>query len=50
MMMDYISLAGFILAVFVAGIAVGKFTEKIDRLIRKLEEEEHKNAYKNDRR
>ena len=50
MMMDYISLAGFILSVFVAGIAFGKFAEKIDRLIRKLEEEEHKDAHKNDRR
>ena len=50
MMMDYISLAGFVLSVFVAGIAFGKFAEKIDRLIRKLEEEEHKDAHKNDRR
>ena len=50
MMMDYISLAGFILSVLVAGIALGRFAEKVDRLIRKLEEEEHKDAYKNDRR
>ena len=50
MMMDYISLAGFILSVFVVGISFGKFAEKIDRLIRKLEEEEHKDAHKNDRR
>ena len=39
-----------VLSVFVAGIAFGKFAEKIDRLIRKLEEEEHKDAHKNDRR
>ena len=50
MMMDYISLAGFVLSVFVAGIAFGKFAEKIDRLIRKLEDEEHRDAHKNDRR
>ena len=50
MMMDYISLAGFILAVFVAGIAVGKFAEKIERLTRRIEDEEHRDAHKNDRR
>ena len=50
MMLDYISLAGFILSVFVAGIALGRFAEKVDRLIKKLEGEEHKDAHKNDRR
>ena len=32
MMMDYIALAGFIMSVFVAGIAVGKLVEKIEVL------------------
>ena len=50
MMMDYISLAGFILTIFVTGVAVGKFIEKAERLMRKLEDEEHKDAHKNDRR
>lgn len=50
MMMDYISLAGFILAVFVAGVAVGRFVEKIERLTRQMEDERHKDARKNDRR
>ena len=39
MMMDYIALGGFVLSVFVAGIAVGKFEEKVERLIRDLENE-----------
>ena len=50
MMMDYISLAGFILAVFVAGVAVGRFAEKIEGLTRRIEDEEYKEAHKNDRR
>ena len=50
MMIDYISLAGFILAVFVAGVAVGRFVEKIERLTRQMEDEGHKDAHKNDRR
>ena len=50
MMMDYITFAGFILAVFGAGVAVGKLVEKIERLIRKKEDEEHNNTSKNDRR
>ncbi len=49
MMMDYITLAGFILAVFGTGVAVGKIVEKIERLERKKEDEEHKNTCKNDR-
>ena len=32
MMTDYITLAGFILAVFGTGVAVGRIVEKIDRL------------------
>ena len=49
MMMDYIALAGFILSVFVAGVAAGKLAEKIERLDRKLDGEEHRSAHKNDR-
>ena len=48
-MMDYISLAGLILAVFVFGVAVGKLVEKIERLSRKKENEDSINANKNDR-
>ena len=47
---EFITAAGFLLAVFGAGVAVGKLVEKIERLIRKLENEEHKNTSKNDRR
>ena len=50
MMMDYITLAGFILAVFGTGVAVGKTVEKIERLDRSKEDEEHNNTSKNDRR
>ena len=49
MMMDYITLAGFILAVFGTGVAVGQIVEKIERLDRKKDDEEHKNTSKNDR-
>ena len=49
MMMEYITLAGFILAVFGTGVAVGKIVEKIERLERRKEDEEHKNTSKNDR-
>ena len=49
-MTDYITLAGFILAVFGTGVAVGRIVEKIDRLERKKEDEEHNNTSKNDRR
>ena len=38
---DFISAAGFLLAVFISGIAVGKFAEKIERFIRKSEDCEH---------
>ena len=47
-MMDYISLAGFILAVFVFGVTVGKLVEKIERLSRKKEDEDSMYANKND--
>lgn len=50
MVMDDITLLGFVLAVFVTGIAVGKFVEKIERFIRKKEDEEHRNTtHKNNR-
>lgn len=48
-MMDCISFAGLILAVFAAGVAVGKLVEKVERLIRKSENQEHKKAQKNNR-
>jgi len=47
-MTEYISAAGFILAIFVAGVAVGKLVEKIERCIKEQENEEHRR--KNDRR
>ena len=50
MMMEYISLAGFILAIFVAGVAVGKLVEKIERFISKSEDEKHRSTHKNNRR
>ena len=50
MMMEYITLAGFILAVFGTGVAVGKLVEKIERLERRNEDEEHDSESKNDRR
>jgi len=49
-MMDCITIAGFILAIFVAGVAVGKLVEKVERHIRKEEDEEHRNTQKNNRR
>lgn len=39
MIMEYITLAGFILAVFGAGVAVGRIVEKIERLDRRKEDE-----------
>ena len=49
MMMEYITLAGFVLAVFGTGVAVGKIVEKIERLDRKCEDEEYMNTSKNNR-
>ena len=49
MMMEYITLAGFILTVFGTGVAVGKLVEKVERFISKKEDEEHRNAQKNNR-
>ena len=48
MMMDYITIAGYTLAVFGAGVAVGKLVEKIERLDRKTEDKD-KHIRKNDR-
>ena len=50
MTMEYITLAGFILAVFGTGVTVGKLVEKIERLDRKKVDEEHISKSKNDRR
>jgi len=50
MMMDCITIAGLILAVFVAGVAVGKLVEKVERHISEKEDEEHRSKHKNDRR
>ena len=47
---SYITFAGFFLAVFGTGVAVGRIVEKIERLERKKDDEEHKNTSKNDRR
>ena len=48
MMMD-LTVVGFILAVFCAGVAVGKLVEKIERFICRKEDEDKKEN-KNDRR
>lgn len=40
-MTDYISLAGFILAIFVFGVTVGKLVEKIERFISEKEDVRH---------
>ena len=40
MTMDCITVAGFVLAIFVAGVAVGKLVEKIERFISKSEDED----------
>ncbi len=37
-------------AAFGTGVAVGRQNEKIERLSRKLDDEEHRDAHKNDRR
>jgi hypothetical protein len=36
-------------AIFGAGVAVGQFKEKVERLDRRLDDEEHKSTNKNDR-
>ena len=50
MTMEYITLAGFVLAVFGAGVAVGKLVEKLESFVRRNDNQEHKNTRKNDRR
>lgn len=45
MMSEFITIAGFILAVFGSGVAVGRFVEKVEQLYRKNNEE-----YKDQRR
>ena len=49
MVMDSKTLVGFLLAIFVVGVAVGKLVEKIERFIDKKENEERINAQKNNR-
>ena len=49
-MTDCISLASFVLAVFIFGVSVGKFVEKIKRFISEKEDGKHRNTHKNDRR
>lgn len=39
MIMEYITLAGFLLTVFGAGVTVGRIVEKIERLVRGKENE-----------
>lgn len=39
-----------ILTIFIAGIAVGKLVEKIERFLRRKEAEAHNDTNKNDRR
>ena len=50
MTMEYITLAGFVLAVFGAGVEVGKLVEKLESFVRKNDNQEHNNTRKNDRR
>ena len=50
MMMEYITIAGFVLAIFVTGVAVGRLVEKIERFINRKEDEEHGSTQKNNRR
>lgn len=46
MTMDMMTFVGTMLAVFGAGVAVGRFVEKIERFIRRREDEEHRNTKK----
>lgn len=50
MVIDVISIVGFILAVFGAGITVGKLVEKIERFLDEKEDVKHDYKSKNDRR
>lgn len=46
---EFITVVGYTIAVFVSGVAVGKFAERVERFICKKENEGHKNTSKNDR-
>ena len=50
MMTEYISIVSLLLAIFVFGVAVGKLVDKIERLDRWRDSEEHNNTNKNNRR
>ena len=51
MTMELMTFVGTMLAVFCAGVAVGKMTERIERFLRRVEDQEHKTKdNKNDRR
>ena len=50
MMTEYITLAGFVLAIFVFGVAVGKLVDKVERFDRWKDSEEHNDTHKNNRR
>ena len=45
-MTNFISLASFILAVFVFGISIGRLVEKIERFIHEKEDGAHRNIQK----
>ena len=49
-MIDYITLVGFVLTIFVTGFSVGKFVEKVERFIDRHDDGNHKRKkHKNDR-
>ena len=50
MMIEYITLAGFVLQVIVVRIAIGRYAEKIDRFLRRFDDEERNDTNKNNRR
>ena len=41
-MIDYITLVGFVLTIFVTGFSVGKFVEKVERFIDRHDDGNHK--------
>lgn len=43
---EFITVVGFFLAAFFAGVSVGRFAEKIERFICRSEDEEYKNTKK----
>ena len=49
-MIDFITLVGFALTIFVSGLAVGRFVEKVERFIDRHDDRKHiRNKHKNDR-